>query len=169
MFSQRSQDSSNLLQRQELPKTHSPQSDSIQNWQGIRICSGISLLAMAWLKRVNDDTTENRVVMVVKPNLSFTRRSKCPWISADLGKNYKESRIAFGMQWMQISSSVAVEAMQAFRIRWWEEDEGCCTCLLEYYTLTCIKGSNLWIQTNINYHHPPLTGSSLWREYCIAK
>lgn len=38
--SQRPKDSTNLLQRQELPKTHRPQGHSIQNRQSLRIRSG---------------------------------------------------------------------------------------------------------------------------------
>jgi hypothetical protein len=75
--------------------------------------------------------------MEVKQNPSSTRKYPSPGPQDEslltiLGQDNKEGCIASGMQWVQVPSAIAVETMQAFRVGWREEDEGCCSCLLDF-------------------------------------
>lgn len=40
------------------------------------------------------------------------------------GKDNKENRTPYGMYWMQVPQANSIEALQAFRIGWWQEAQG---------------------------------------------
>jgi hypothetical protein len=74
---QRPQDSSHLLQGQELPETYRPQGHTVQNRQSKSVCTGSQGHNQTYI-RENDDMIGNRVDTVVKRNLCSTQRSPPP-------------------------------------------------------------------------------------------
>merc|ERR1712098_607250 len=67
------------------------------------------------------------VVMIASSPVTVVRQSCVP----QEGKDDQEGCVETGVHSLQDEGTIGVEALQAFRAWWWQEDQGCCAGILD--------------------------------------